>query len=574
MFTRSVIFSLLFSGAAAPVAAQTVFVDQGDSWSPSLRAAFYTQDQGSRIMPLAWMEALAQPDGTPFLADGLARYGYLPMPDRDDGAALPVGFTTNDGMGGTAIGMTCAACHTRQIEVRGTAYRIDGGPAIVDFQSFLADLDAAMQAVLDDDATFDAFADKVAGETGDRAGLRAELETWSLRFHTLIDGSLPDPGWGPVRLDAVSMIFNRLTGLDLGRPEDAYLIPENVMLADAPTRYPFLWNAARQDMTQWPGFAHNGNDLLGLARNLGEVYGVFGEFHPIKKQGLLFNRDYVTNNSANWGGLKALEEWIWDIGAPRWPWELDAGLVEQGGAIFARPTDQGGCVECHGKRQGAFRSIFHATWATPILHVGTDERECEILTRTAKTGVLEGAKVPLSSNALGAEAPAFDLLGASVIGAIIQHAVGFRVSGGLEATGAAAALQKDGKFMAEFDDLRGAFPRSGDGSALETAAEPCKYEARVLDGIWAAAPYLHNGSVPTLRELLTPPDERVADFTPGPAYDLEAVGMATQQTAFDHVIETTGCDDLSSGNSRCGHEYGTALSDDDKRALLEYLKSI
>ncbi|MCE8472361.1 hypothetical protein LZ189_25555, partial [Rhodovulum sulfidophilum] len=168
--------------------------------------------------------------------------------------------------------------------------------------------------------------------------------------------------------------------------------------------------------------------------------------------------------------------------------------------------------------------------------------------------------------------PAFDLLGASVIGAIIQNAVGFRVTGGLEATGAAAALQKDDKFMAEFDDLRGAFPRSGDGSALETAAEPCKYEARVLDGIWAAAPYLHNGSVPTLRELLTPPDERVADFTPGPAYDLEAVGMAVEQTAFDHVIETTGCDDLSSGNSRCGHDYGTALSDDDKRALLEYLK--
>ncbi|MGB8900889.1 MAG: hypothetical protein WCC90_17330, partial [Methylocella sp.] len=42
------------------------------------------------------------------------------------------------------------------------------------------------------------------------------------------------------------------------------------------TRYPFLWNAARQDKTQWPGFAKNGIDLLGLARNLGEVYGVFG----------------------------------------------------------------------------------------------------------------------------------------------------------------------------------------------------------------------------------------------------------------------------------------------------------
>ena len=44
--------------------------------------------------------------------------------------------------------MTCAACHTRQIEVDGVAYRIDGGPAIVDFQSFLADLDTAVGTVL------------------------------------------------------------------------------------------------------------------------------------------------------------------------------------------------------------------------------------------------------------------------------------------------------------------------------------------------------------------------------------------------------------------------------------------
>ncbi|MBL3570993.1 hypothetical protein BV509_10070 [Rhodovulum sulfidophilum] len=573
MLARSV-FSAFLLSVAAPLGAQTVYVDQGDSWTGALRSAFYTQDQGSRIMPLAWMQALTGPDGTPFLADSLARYGYLPMPDRDDDATLPVGFTTNESADGTAIGMTCAACHTRQIEVGGTAYRIDGGPAIVDFQSFLADLDAAVLAVLADGAAFDAFADKVAGGDGDRADLRAELETWSKRFHTLIAGSLPDPAWGPARLDAVSMIFNRLTGLDLGAPEDAYLIPENILIADAPTRYPFLWNAARQDMTQWPGFAENGNDLLGLARNLGEVYGVFGEFHPTAKPGLLFDRDYVTDNSANWEGLKSLEDAIWKIGAPRWPWALDEELAEEGRTVFDRATDQGGCVECHGKKQGAFRSIFHSTWATPILPAGTDERECEILTRTAKTGVLEGAKVPLSGKTLGAEAAAFDLLGLSVIGAIIQHATGFRATSDL-ASAAHADLATDEDFMGRFDDLRGAFPSSGpDGVTLETAAPACAYESRVLDGIWAAAPYLHNGSVPTLRDLLTPPAERTAAFMPGPAYDIDAVGMAAGQTAFDHVIETTGCDQISSGNSRCGHDYGTALSEADKRALLEYLKSI
>ena len=59
--------------------------------------------------------------------------------------------------------MTCAACHTRQIEVAGTAYRIDGGPALVDFESFLSDLDVAVDAVLTDGGAFADFARAVVG---------------------------------------------------------------------------------------------------------------------------------------------------------------------------------------------------------------------------------------------------------------------------------------------------------------------------------------------------------------------------------------------------------------------------
>ena len=94
-------------------------------------------------------------------------------------------------------------------------------------------------------------------------------------------GALPDQPWGPGRLDAVGMIFNRLTGLGLG-PPPTFMIEKNFRKAYAPVRYPFLWNATKQDKTQWPGFAPNGSDVLGLARNLGEVYGVFAEFEPKK----------------------------------------------------------------------------------------------------------------------------------------------------------------------------------------------------------------------------------------------------------------------------------------------------
>jgi hypothetical protein len=96
----------------------------------------------------------------------------------------------------------------------------------------------------------------------------------------------------------------------------------------------------------------------------------------------------------------------------------------------------------------------------------------------------------------------------------------------------------------------------------------------VLEGIWAAAPYLHNGSVPTLAMLLMPAKDRTAEFAIGPTYDTDAVGLAVVQTKFNYTLKTTDCTARNSGNSRCGHEFGTGLSAADKRALLEYLKTL
>lgn len=116
--------------------------------------------------------------------------------------------------------------------------------------------------------------------------------------------------------------------------------------------------------------------------------------------------------------------------------------------------------------------------------------------------------------------------------------------------------------------LKGAFKKPAD----KTTTEPFKYESRVLEGIWATAPYLHNGSVPTLAELLKPAAERAASFKIGPAYDTANLGLAAEQTKFDYTLQTTDCSQRNSGNSRCGHEFGTTLSPADKKALLEYLK--
>jgi hypothetical protein len=463
--------------------------------------------------------------------------------------------------------MNCSACHTRQIEVSGTSYRIDGGPGIVDFQSFLADLDTAVNTVLTNQQAFTDFAHSVLGPSPtskDKEKLREEVKAWYLPYHTLVERALPAQPWGPARLDAVSMIFNRLAGLDIG-PSPTYMIPENIQPATAPVRYPFLWNAAIQDKTQWPGFASNGNDILGLARNLGEVYGVFGVFHPKKDAWRLLGIDYLANNSADFQGLGALEDLIKKIGPPKWPWKVDQALASKGKAIYARKTEEGGCADCHGIAPGETRFLEQKTWKTPIMDVGTDSKEYEILGRTVKTGVLEGAKIPFLAAPLKPVDTAFNVLGTAVLGSILQHYVPVL----MKAEDAAQADGLKSPFPPETDSLKDAY------IAPAVSEKPTyAYESRVLEGIWAAAPYLHNGSVPTLAELLKPAAERVGSFKVGPAYDIANIGIAAEQTKFDYTLQTTDCSDRNSGNSRCGHEFGTTLSSDEKKALLEYLKTL
>lgn len=563
-------------------------VQSSEDWGQDERAAFYSQDQGSQLIPLRWFRALKQPQGgEPFGADHLSRYGYLKNEFAAD-PSLPIGFTTNESTEGEFLGMTCAACHTRQIQVGTRTYRIDGGPAMADFQSFLADLDTAVDQTLKSDEAFEKFAGEVLSSGANaaaRGALKERVAAWHMRFHTIVSRSLPQSPWGPGRLDAVGMIFNRVTGLDIAETAGG-MIPENILPADAPARYPFLWNASIQNRTQWPGFAKNGNDLLGLARNLGEVYGVFGHLHPepasiVKSP--LFRMDYTTENSANFQGLIRLENLIQKIPVPKYPRQIDASLAAQGEEIFHRQKELGGCAECHQiKKQ---RSVFGTTWDTPIQNVGTDTREFQLLSRKAKTGILKGSGLP-STGPLGAEEPAFQILRTVVVGAIVQDAFRKGVDRLDDLLPDDIGQWGEGKpkTLGEWlEILKDAFPspeelqaqwEAANSTAANAPRIDAKYESRVMQGIWAAAPYLHNGSVPTLADLLEPVDKRPSEFEVGPEYDLERVGLARQQSKFDFTLKTTDAADLGSGNSRAGHDYGTKLPASEKQALLEYLKSL
>jgi hypothetical protein len=555
--------------AAAPgvsLAQSVTFADQGKDWSASSRKDFYGRDQGSRLIPQKWIAALKQDNGQPFLADSLTRYGYLPNPDSSP-SGLAVGFVVANEGGEPTLGLTCSACHTRQIEVDGKAYRIDGGPAIADLWLFWGDLDKAVGKVLSSPAAFTDFASSVIGPNptpAQEAALREDVQAWYARSHAITEHGLPAKQWGVGRLDAVGMILNRVTGLDIGDPP-SYIYEKNIAPADAPVRPPFLWNAWRQDQTQWPGFAENGDDILALARNSGEVYGVFGVAHPKKDAAHLLGIDYLHDNTVNFKGLDALEDLIKRIGPPRWPWSIDAALAGKGKEIFAWPTDKGGCAECHGIRRGEPRLLNPDTWATPIQDVGTDSREYHGLIRQADTKVLEGAFIPVISDPLKAQDSSVAVLGLVVRGAILQHFVPVVLD-------PLARFNRDVAVKVlepQIRDLKNAFKKQ------ETKMPPVfKYESRVLEGIWAAAPYLHNASVPSLAELLKPAAERVSEFKVGPAYDTVNVGLAANQAKLNYTMKTTDCSSRDSGDSRCGHEFGPKLSPDEKKALLEYLKTL
>ena len=255
------------------------YAEQG--WSAADRDAFYTTSQGSLMIPYVWFKALRRLNSDEaFAADQLQRYGYLPSDKtKNNPEGLPVGFVITGTPTSGHLGMTCAACHTSQLEYLkdGVKHimRLDGAPANADFQQFLADLAAAARATLQPDR-FDTFAKTVLGggySTAKAALLRIEFGAWVKQFGDFMDASLPASPWGPGRVDAFGMIINRVAGRNLG-------ISSNFKIADAPVNYPFLWNASRQDRTQWNGSFPNGLYIQALARNTGQVLGVFANFKP------------------------------------------------------------------------------------------------------------------------------------------------------------------------------------------------------------------------------------------------------------------------------------------------------
>jgi len=124
------------------------------------------------------------------------------------------------------------------------------------------------------------------------------------------------------------------------------------------------------------------------------------------------------------------------------------------------------------------------------------------------------------------------------------------------------------------------FAHAGETDAQQTLADPDGYVAPPLDGIWASAPYLHNGSVPTLWHLMHPDDRPVIWRPVSVRMDEGKVGLTIEEPSEmpesepDSVLRRSYFDTQQFGKSRAGHTFPDQLSESEKQAVLEYLKTL
>jgi hypothetical protein len=484
-------------------------LDQG--WTPELSEKFWFTSQGSRMMPYPWFLALevADPTSQVLFTDpsNMNRYGFIPAPAsamNKDG--LPIGFVKDVGNANDSyVGLNCAACHTGSLNIGGKSVIVEGGPALGDFWTFLGESAAALETALTVPAKFDRFSKRVL-DTGNptpaaieelRGSMKAKLADLQLRLAQ----NTPNSPYGNGRVDAFAHILTHVLAQDFNIPSNA--APPYAPAIKAPVSYPFLWDTPQHDLVQWNGSAPNSRVLqLGpLSRNTGEVLGVFGELEvtPGTHSWLPFlSKPPQFKHSVQLANLIALENMVKTLWSPVWPKNClplaDAATLARGEAVY-----QANCASCHRvlkdpERKDENRQITAVLKTLP--QVQTDPRMAmNFVAWKAKSGPLEGWLNVIQLQRFGAEAPGYDLLLATVNG-IVLHGIdrpnGVPVSiGGLEVNLATE--------LANFK------------SALQSARTP-RYKARPRNGIWATAPYLHNGSVPTLFDLLNTTDQRPQVF--------------------------------------------------------------
>jgi len=633
---------------------RVVYLGQG--WGPEADAEarqtyYYTaQGAGLKDMRYSWFVNLEQAWGTKRFADPehLRRYGFIvdDRPTSKNPDQLPVGFTRHFDrqLNEELLDVTCAACHTGQIQVTRngtrTAFRIDGGSAIHAFTAatkghFVPTMLASMTSTVTNPFKFRRFAKKVLGDRYPsgmwtlHSDMRQEI---GLFLRIALREKFGAPGFKPLyptregfgRTDALARIANTVFAENLD--------PKNYAVGDAPVSFPPVWNIWKFDWVQY-----NASVSQPMARNIGEAMGVGAKYALVDRYGRPLPPEERFRSTALIENLHTIETTLRKLQPPVWP-EQDLGPIDRQKAERGKALFNEHCVGCHGPhiappavkaRNAPLKTASDPEWLLKIIcvdDVGTDPQTAGNfvkatvdLTRTGLTAddvrrvarrnlergkqrnvaYYNGEIARLNAEiAKAGRSPA----AAAQVAAAEQQVKSFedelaQIDKNIDATlsqidpkaiPVGAALSYLGTMIREhaYADLNFTADQQADHDGfgmLDLPAIQNAYKPRPLAGIWATPPYLHNGSVPTLYDLLSPADERPKTFLVGSReFDTEHVGLAGKTgEVFDAAL---------TGNSNRGHEFnrgyvewtensppqkgliGPWLSPEDRLAIIEHLK--
>ena len=545
-------FRSVYAAAGQASTDQIIYLDQG--WSKEVREGYYHISQGSTVLPYDIFLNLEVADGQELFRSNTNSERYGLTPDSADPKAnpdgLPVGLsktvTTEGPWKGEDVGLTCAACHNTELYYKGKRIRIDGGVGNhFDIEAYLSALDDAMQNTLTDSAKFDRLAARLGASSSEaKSDLRKRFEGAADRVHNYRTRVLVTPyQWGPSRMDAISLIVNRVTSV---APD----IPQNWTAPLAPTKPPFLWNAPQGSWTQWRGAQQDP-----IARNLIETMGVYMPMDLTAKS----PKEGLYGSNARLKNIEEIEDWLTHLAPPKWPEEvfgkIDRAKAAQGKALFASH-----CAECHNSypytwtEPNKYGKRFLEVGLIPEKYVGTDRMQFEDLRPLVMTAQLApNLPGPLKDKILVPQGYLYYGLSESIL-----H----------------VALAKINQTPEEAVKMHGyrelPVPRP---------SEVPHYKAAPREGVWATPPFMHNGSVPNLYEMLVPAGQRTKKFYLGREFDPVKVGVDTSGQSGTYLVDTTLI-----GSSNSGHSFenaplgngviGPLLTDEERWAIVEYLKSI
>lgn len=552
-------------------------------WSDEQRQTYYYTPQGTTVKGLRydWFVALEMPFGSEKFArpDYLARFGFLTDPKQRatslNPGNLPVGFARHQDneSGEHFLDISCAACHTGELRYQGQAVRIDGGAALHSLAStvptlrgggFGQALGMSMAFTYYHPLKFRRFAQEVLGDryAQDRDRLRQDfkqvldrlLATAANDWHR---GLYPtEEGFG--RTDAFGRIANTVFG-------DA-LDEANYRIANAPVSYPHLWDIWKFDWVQW-----NGSAMQPMARNVGEALGVGASLHLLDEHGQGVAEADRYASSVRLHDLYTLEETLKQLQPPQWPeaifGKIDLPLASRGKALYSE-----NCAYCHAPnpkpREQRLAPARDPEWKMRIVPtdiVGTDPTTADNI-----------ADHRFDISRLGWTKAELSRLDVQLFGASLDE-VDFKSISSAKALAYITAYVENRAYQDAGISPRQRWRMDGYGLSIGVQ-EKRGYKARPLDGIWATPPFLHNGSVANLFELLSPVYERQTRFWVGNfEFDPVRVGYRSEAFPGGFLFDTR-----VTGNGNGGHEFrdgcrqqgviGRALAPDERLAVIEYLK--